>query len=152
MFTFEQSQKVPATIEQIWDFMSSPANLKNITPPYMGFNILTKNLPEKMYEGMIIKYKVSPLAGINMEWVTEITHIKEQEFFVDLQQMGPYKFWHHQHHFTPIDGGVLMNDIVNYLPPFGILGRMANGIIIKKKLNEIFEYRKLKTEEMFGKY
>ena len=152
MFTYEQSQKVPAPIEQVWDFISSPANLKHITPPYMGFDVMTPNLPEKMYEGMIIRYNVSPLAGIKMEWVTEITHIKDLEFFVDMQQKGPYKFWHHQHHLKEIDGGVLMHDIVNYEPPYYFIGQIANKIIINKKLNEIFDFRRNKMEEVFGKF
>jgi ligand-binding SRPBCC domain-containing protein len=147
-----KTQKVPATIEQVWDFISSPANLKKITPEYMGFNITSKMLSEKMYPGMIISYKVSPVLGIKMTWVTEITQVKEKEYFVDEQRVGPYSMWHHEHKIEPIEGGVLMTDIVSYKPPFGILGSIANYILIKKQLQEIFDYRTVAVEKMFGKF
>jgi len=147
-----QEQKVPATLEEVWDFISSPANLKEITPDYMGFDITSKDLPEKMYPGMIISYRVSPLMGIKTTWVTEITQVKDKHFFVDEQRVGPYSIWHHQHILEPIENGVLMKDIISYVPPFGFLGAIVNGIIIKKKLNEIFEYRNEAVAKRFGKY
>ncbi|MFK8044692.1 MAG: SRPBCC family protein [Crocinitomicaceae bacterium] len=148
-----QTQKVNATIDEVWDFISSPANLKEITPKYMGFDIVTKNLPEKMYKGMIIGYKVSPVAGIKTTWVTEITNVVDKKYFVDEQRIGPYAMWHHQHFIEPLaEGGVLMTDIVTYQPPFGFLGSIANSILIKKKLNEIFEFRTLAMEKKFGTY
>lgn len=146
-----KTQKIPATIEQVWDFISSPANLKKITPEYMGFNITSKLTGEKMYPGMIISYKVSPVFGIKMTWVTEITHVKEKEYFVDEQRIGPYRMWHHEHKIEPTEGGVLMTDIVSYKPPLGILGSIANAILIKKQLQEIFDYRTIAMEKMFGK-
>ena len=151
-YQLHKTQKVPATIEQVWDFISSPANLKKITPEYMGFNITSKLLSEKMYPGMIISYKVSPVLGIKMTWVTEITQVKEKEYFVDEQRVGPYSMWHHEHKIEPIEGGVLMTDIVSYKPPFGFLGSIANSILIKKQLKEIFDFRTIAMEKMFGKY
>ncbi|TNF44336.1 MAG: hypothetical protein EP310_03315 [Bacteroidetes bacterium] len=151
-YQLHKTQKIPATIEQVWDFISSPANLKKITPEYMGFNITSKLLSEKMYPGMIISYKVSPVLGIKMTWVTEITHVKEMEYFVDEQRIGPYSMWHHEHKIEPIEGGVLMTDIVSYKPPFGFLGSIANSILIKKQLQEIFDYRTVAVEKMFGKF
>ena len=151
-YQLHKTQKIPASIDQVWDFISSPANLKKITPEYMGFNITSKLLSEKMYPGMIISYKVSPVLGIKMTWVTEITHIKEKEYFVDEQRIGPYSMWHHEHKIEPIDGGVLMIDIVSYKPPFGILGSIANAILIKKQLKEIFDFRTVAVEKMFGKF
>ncbi|MHC1705326.1 MAG: SRPBCC family protein [Tenuifilaceae bacterium] len=145
-------QKVPATIEEVWDFISSPKNLKEITPDYMGFDVTTKDLPEKMYPGMIISYKVSPLLRIKMTWVTEITHVKDKEYFVDEQRVGPYSMWHHEHHIEKIEGGVLMTDIISYKPPFGFIGAIANRIIIKKQLKEIFDYRFIAMEKRFGKF
>ena len=133
-------------------FISSPANLKNITPEYMGFDIVSENLPEKMYPGMMIAYKVSPLLGIKMNWVTEITHVKEPEYFVDEQRVGPYRIWHHQHHIQKIDEGVLMTDIVDYLPPFGLIGRMVNALVIEKQLAGIFNFRTQKLVEVFGRF
>lgn len=151
-YQFYKTQKIPATIDQVWEFISSPANLKKITPAYMGFNITSKQMTDKMYPGMIISYKVSPVLGIKMTWVTEITHVKEKEYFVDEQRVGPYAMWHHEHKIEPIDGGVLMTDIVSYKPPFGILGSIANAILIKKQLKEIFDFRTTAMEKLFGKY
>jgi ligand-binding SRPBCC domain-containing protein len=151
VYTLQTSQLIPATKEEVWNFISSPANLKHITPSHMGFDILTKDLPEKMYPGMIIKYKVSPLLNIKITWVTEITHVEELSYFVDEQRYGPYTMWHHQHHITQVSNGILMKDIVNYQPPYGILGNMANTVLINKKLKEIFEFRFSAVEKKFGK-
>jgi ligand-binding SRPBCC domain-containing protein len=152
LYTLETTQKIPASKEDLWEFISSPANLKKITPGYMGFDVTTKDLPDKMYPGMIISYKVSPLLGIKMTWVTEISQVRELEYFVDEQRTGPYKLWHHQHHIAAIEGGVSMTDIVNYAPPFGLLGSFANAIVIRRQLKEIFDFRRKKLEEIFGVY
>jgi ligand-binding SRPBCC domain-containing protein len=146
------TQKLPVSINEIWDFISSPMNLKEITPEQMGFVVTSNNGQEKMYPGMIITYKVSPLLGIQLTWVTEITQVRDLEYFVDEQRVGPYAMWHHQHKIEPIEGGVLMTDIVSYRPPFGFIGAIANGIIIRKKLREIFAYRTIALEKRFGKY
>ncbi len=152
VYTLHQKIKIPSTIEKVWEFISDPANLKKITPPYMGFHITTKGLPQKMYAGMIIHYQVSPLMGIKTTWVTEITQVSNLKYFVDEQRVGPYTMWHHQHFIEPIDGGVLMTDIVDYQPPLGVLGAAANFLLIKNKLKEIFDFRTLKIEESFGKF
>ena len=151
-YQLHKKQKVNASIDEIWNFISSPANLKEITPDHMGFDITSENLPGKMYAGMIISYKVSPLLGIKTNWVTEITQVKEKEYFVDEQRVGPYSIWHHQHHIKSIENGVLMTDIVSYQPPLGFLGAIANSLIIKKKLKEIFDYRTLAIEKRYGVY
>lgn len=151
-YQLHTTQKIPASVEKVWDFISSPGNLKKITPKYMGFDITSKNLPEKMYPGMIISYKVSPVMGIKTTWVTEITHVKEQEYFVDEQRVGPYFMWHHEHKIEAIPGGVLMTDIVSYKPPFRFLGSIANEIMIKHKLKEIFDFRTNAVEKLFGKW
>lgn len=150
-YQLHETQRIPATTDEVWDFISSPANLNKITPGYMGFDITSKLLIPKMYPGMIISYKVSPIAGIKITWVSEITHIKEKEYFVDEQRIGPYAMWHHEHKIEAIAGGTLMTDIVSYKPPFGFLGSIANSVLIKKQLREIFEYRKNAIEKMFGK-
>lgn len=149
-YQLKTEQKIPASVEEVWDFISSPANLKEITPDHMGFDITSGDLPEKMYPGMIISYKVSPLLGIKMTWVTEITHVRDGEFFVDEQRIGPYAIWHHQHHIEPIEGGVLMRDIVTYKPPMAFLGAIANWLFIKRQLNNIFTYRIKAVEQKFG--
>jgi len=152
LYQFRKQQKVNTNIEDLWDFISSPANLKEITPDYMGFDIMSEALPEKMYPGMIIKYKVSPLLCIKTTWVTEITQVRDKQYFVDEQRVGPYTIWHHQHLLEPIENGVLMSDIVSYHPPFGLLGAIANSLMIKNKLNEIFDYRTAAIEKKYGKY
>lgn len=151
IYTLETEQLLPASLSEVWDFISSPQNLKVITPNYMGFDILSKNPDEKMYPGMIICYHVSPVLGLKMKWVTEITHVRENEFFVDEQRIGPYSLWHHQHHVRETPKGILMHDIVNYSPPMGFLGAIANSLMIKAKLKEIFDYRYAKLEEVFGR-
>jgi ligand-binding SRPBCC domain-containing protein len=152
LYTIEISQKIPATVEKVWEFISSPRNLKLITPDDLGFEVTTKDPAEKMYAGMLISYSVKPLFGIKMKWVTEISHIKEPEYFIDQQYSGPYKYWHHKHELKAIDGGVLMTDIINYKPPYGFLGAIANSLAIRKRLDEILKYRKAKLEEIFGKF
>lgn len=151
-YQFKREIKINASIDEVWDFISSPKNLKEITPEYMGFDITTKDLAEKMYPGMIISYMVKPLLGLKSIWVTEITHVKDKEYFVDEQRVGPYNIWHHEHFIEPIENGVLMKDIVSYKPPFGFLGSIANSLLIKKKLNEIFEYRSEAILKKYGVY
>ena len=152
MYQLKTEQKIPATIEAVWDFISSPKNLKEITPDYMGFEITNDIGDGKMYTGMIISYKVKPVLGIPMTWVTEITHVEDKKFFIDEQRVGPYKMWHHQHHLIEIENGVLMSDIVSYQPPMGILGAMANSMMIKSQLKEIFDYRYQAVVDKFGTY
>lgn len=151
-YQFIKTQKLPSTVNEVWEFISSPSNLKEITPEHMGFIITSKNGDEKMYPGMIITYKVSPILGIKLNWMTEITQVKEHEFFIDEQRIGPYSMWHHQHKIKVIEGGVLMTDIITYKPPMGILGVFANSIFIKKQLEEIFDYRKTALEKRFGEF
>ena len=151
-YQLTKTQKLPATLNEVWDFISSPANLKEITPKHMGFIIIGNTGKEKMYPGMIIIYKVSPLPGIKLNWVTEITHVRDFEYFVDEQRVGPYSMWHHQHKIEPIEGGVLMTDIVTYQPPLGIFGALANKMFIRNQLQQIFDYRTIALEKRFGLY
>jgi len=151
MHTLERIQRLPITVEEAWDFFSSPKNLKTITPPYMGFHIKSGG-ESPMYAGMLIKYTVTPLLGIPMKWVTEITHVEDKEFFVDEQRVGPYSIWHHEHHFKAIPNGVEMTDIVNYKLPLGFIGEWLEPFIVKRKVEEIFEYRNIKMLELFGEY
>ena len=150
VYQFYREQKLPATKEEVWDFISSPANLKVITPDYMGFHITTKHLATKMYAGQIISYTVKPALGISVTWVTEISQVKEMEYFIDTQLVGPYKLWYHQHTIKKIDGGVLMTDLITYAPPMGVLGKIANSLMISNKINQIFDYREKKLVEIFG--
>ncbi|MCB9196157.1 MAG: SRPBCC family protein [Flavobacteriales bacterium] len=137
------------SLEEAWSFFSNPANLKEITPGYMGFDIVSKSNSDNMYSGQIIRYTVKPLLGIPMYWTTEIVQVNAPHFFIDQQLDGPYKIWHHQHKFHEVDGGVLMEDIIHYKPPFGIFGDAANQLLIRKKLKEIFNYRKKAISAIF---
>ena len=148
-YQFRREQLIKSSLEEVWEFVSAPQNLKVITPPEMGFDILTPNLPGEMYAGMIISYRVSPLLGIPTTWVTEITHIEAKRYFVDEQRVGPYALWHHQHLLEETDEGILMKDIVSYSPPFGPLGKLANRFIIQKKLAEIFDFRHQAMNKLF---
>lgn len=152
VYQFYKEQKIPATKELVWDFISSPNNLKKITPDYMGFNIISQNLAKQMYPGMMISYQVSPILGIKMLWVTEITHVKDLDYFVDEQRVGPYSIWHHEHQLKEIDGGVLMTDLITYQPPMGFLGAIANQLFIKKQLHQIFDYRRQAVIDIFGEF
>lgn len=149
MHQIKRKQVLPISLQQAWDFFSNPANLKTITPAHMGFNI-TSGPPAGMYEGMIITYKVSPLLNIPLNWMTEITHVHAPHYFVDEQRIGPYRIWHHQHHFREVDGGTEIIDQVDYQLPLGPLGKLANTIMVRKQLQEIFDYRERKLSELFG--
>jgi ligand-binding SRPBCC domain-containing protein len=143
--------ELPASQEEVWDFISSPENLKEITPDYMGFVISTPNLPKKIYPGLMISYKVRPLLGLKMNWLTEITQVKEPYYFVDEQRAGPYALWHHEHRLSPTDKGVLMTDLVTYRPPGGPLGDLARRMFIRKQLEGIFRYREEALGKRFGR-
>lgn len=142
-------QLIPTDLATAWDFFTSPRNLVVITPPGMGFTIQS-GLPEKVYPGLIIKYRVKPMMGIPVTWVTEITHVQEPHFFVDEQRKGPYRMWHHEHHFKAVPGGVEMTDIIHYIVPMGVLGKGANSLFVRKKVEAIFAYRRQKLLELFG--
>jgi len=145
-------QKIPVSIEVAWNFFSSPANLQAITPANMGFKIISKHHSEKMYAGQVIEYKLYPILKIPMYWMTEITHVEELKYFIDVQRKGPYSLWHHQHHFKKIEAGVEMIDIVHYKNPMGFIGEIGNSLFVKNQLKKIFVFRFQKTEEIFGKW
>ena len=149
MHKLQRIQRIPVSRREAWEFFSSPKNLKDITPSYLGFDIISE-LPEKIYPGMIISYRIKPLLGIPVKWVTEISHVKEEELFVDNQLSGPYKLWHHQHHFSDIPGGTEMKDILHYSLPLGLAGKIIRQTFIKNRLEEIFDYRYKILQEKFG--
>ena len=151
IYTKTTFQKLPISIDRAWEFLSNPKNLKTITPDYMGFKIISGS-ERKMFSGQIIQYIVTPILGIPSKWVTEITHVKEGSYFVDEQRFGPYSLWHHKHFIREIDGGVEMEDIIDYKLPFGLLGQLIHPIIVKPKLDEIFDYRFNKLIKIFGQY
>ena len=150
LYQLYSKQALPISQKEAWDFLSNPSNLKVITPNHMGFNILDGD-GKSMFPGQIIQYKIAPFPGYSTKWVTEITHVKEGEYFVDEQRFGPYALWHHKHFIKEINGGVEMEDIIDYKIPFGILGQLAHPIVVKKQLKQIFKYREEKLIELFGK-
>lgn len=151
IFQLRAEQELPISKKEAWGFLSNPHNLKKITPPHMGFEITSPYTDDKVYEGQIITYKVYPFKGIKSFWVTEITKVKEGEYFIDEQRFGPYKMWHHEHFIEEKGTGVLMTDIISYKIPFGFIGRLVEPIIVQKQLKEIFSYREKVLNEMFVK-
>ncbi len=152
VYSLERVQRLPISIEEAWDFFSSPLNLRDITPAYMHFQVLSDpKWVGRMYPGQVITYTVRPVLGIPLFWMTEITHVREGEFFVDEQRVGPYALWHHQHHFKPIEGGVEMTDLVHYRLPLGPLGTLAHALFVRRQLEEIFDYRYQVLEKRFGR-
>lgn len=149
MYRIERTQVLPISLEEAWAFFSSPKNLAKITPKELGF-VVHGNVPEVMYPGLFIEYTVSPLLGIPMRWVTEITHVREGSYFVDEQRVGPYAIWHHEHFFESVPGGVKMTDVVHYKVPLGILGNLVHPWLVRPKLEQIFSYRWVANERMFG--
>lgn len=149
LYQLKSKQFLPISLDEAWLFFSDPRNLKTITPDYMGFEICD-GADRPMYQGQIIQYIVTPVLGIKTKWVTEITHVVDRAFFVDEQRFGPYAFWHHKHFLKEVPGGVEMEDIIDYKIPFGLLGQLVHPILVKPKLNEIFNYRTQKLTELFG--
>lgn len=150
VYRLSSKQQLPISMDEAWFFLSNPANLKEITPKYMSFDIIS-GADRPMFSGQIIQYIVTPILGIKTTWVTEITHVVAKEYFVDEQRFGPYALWHHKHFIKPIKGGVEMEDIIDYKLPLGFLGRLVHPFLVKPKLTEIFNYRTKKLVELFGK-
>ncbi len=150
VYNLKKVQVLSVSISEAWNFFSSPANLAKITPANLGFNIISKHHGEKMYAGQIIEYTVKPVLGIPLYWMTEITHVEDQKYFIDEQRYGPYSLWHHQHHFKKINEGVEMTDIIHYKIPFWFLGDIANSLFVKAQLNKIFDHRFKIAKELFG--
>lgn len=150
LYTLHTKQRFPISKKEAWDFLSDPKNLKVITPEYMGFNIQS-GADRSMYAGQIIEYIVTPIFGIKTKWVTEITHVKDNSYFVDEQRFGPYALWHHKHFIHEVADGIEMEDLIHYKVPFGFLGQLVHPILVKPKLEEIFAYRHKALEKRFGK-
>lgn len=150
IYKLKQTQLIKADLDKVWDFFTNPDNLANITPDSMGFKVTSEYLQKEVYPGQVITYKVAPLLNIPMFWMTEITTVIPKKLFVDEQRRGPYKLWHHQHHFEETDNGILMTDMVYYELPMFFLGSIAHSLFIKRILNNIFDYRHEKVENIFN--
>ena len=150
IYHLKRTQFLPITLSEAWEFFSTPKNLAKITPEHMGFQILYISGAEKAYTGQIIQYKVSIIPGIKVNWVTEITHVKEPQYFIDEQRFGPYALWHHQHHFKEVKGGIQMTDEVNYALPLGFIGSLAHWIFVEREVNRIFDHRSTVLKKYFS--
>lgn len=144
-----RKQFLPIDMATAWDFFSSPANLGKITPKEFDFKITSMSGGNKMYAGQIITYTITTPLLVKMNWVTEISHVSEPNFFTDEQRSGPFALWHHKHHFRETHGGIEMTDEVDYAPPLGWLGRLAHFIFVGREVNRIFDHRFKILEEHF---
>ena len=150
IYSLHTEQKLNCSLEEAWLFFSDPKNLEVITPDDLSFRITSTEI-EEMFKGQIITYRIGLFPGISSNWVTEITAVQKEQYFIDEQRFGPYSMWHHLHAFEVLeDGTVLMKDKVHFKPPLGVLGKLAYGLFIKKKLKGIFEFRFEKLEKLFN--
>lgn len=149
IYRLQYEQVLNTTLDKAWAFFSGAENLQKITPSYMRFDITSPQTNKPVYAGQIITYRIHPVLGIPLNWMTEITHVKDGQYFIDEQRRGPYNLWHHQHHFEEVKDGVKMTDIVHYALPLGILGQFAHTLFVKKQLEDIFSFRKEKVTELF---
>ncbi|MFY9243693.1 MAG: SRPBCC family protein [Polaribacter sp.] len=149
IYTYHKKQAIPISVDEAWEFLSNPKNLKIITPDYMSFDIIS-GADKPMFAGQIIQYLVTPILGIKTKWVSEITQYVEKKYFIDIQLYGPYALWHHKHFVNEIEGGVELEDIIDYKVPLGFLGQLVHPFLVKPKLEEIFSYRQKKLIELFG--
>lgn len=151
MYRLTNTQKLPISLDEAWEFLSNPTQLENITTDELSFQKL-HDIPDKMYEGMLMQLRLKPFLGIPIDWLTEITHIKEKEYFIDEQRVGPFRFWHHEHRVLPIEGGVEIQDTVHYVMPFSIFGRFVHWLFLRKQVENIFIYREETMEKVFGRF
>ena len=150
IYQINEKIKVEAGIDEVWGFFSNPKNLKEITPKNLNFKFISGVDCPMIYPGKLIEYKVHPILGLPLQWVTEITAVKDREYFIDEQRFGPYKLWHHLHMFKEVEGGVEVRDQVHYAMPFGLLGQIGRELVVKSQLKEIFQYRKTALERFYS--
>lgn len=140
VYSIQRQQILPITLEEAWPFFSTPRNLEAITPSFLRFQI-TSEVPDAIYSGLIISYRIAAIAGIPMTWVTEIKHVEPLYRFVDEQRIGPFRFWYHEHSFRSVSGGIEMTDKVFYVMPWGFFGRCVHAVFIRSRLEKIFNFR-----------
>lgn len=143
-----REQFVPGEPARIWDFFSTPQNLDTLTPPRLRFRTVGAVAP-RMHAGLLIEYRIGLMPGVWTRWLTEITHVREGEYFVDEQRIGPYRLWHHEHHFSPAPGGVRMTDHVTYEVGWGPAGWLAERLWVRGEVESIFDFRAAKVAELF---
>ena len=149
VYTIHKKQRLPISKQEAWNFLSDPKNLSVITPPEMKMTIIS-GAERPMYAGQLLEYSVSPLPGFKTKWISEITQYVEDDYFVDIQLYGPYALWHHKHFINEIENGVELEDLIHYKVPLGWLGQLVHPVLVKPKLEAIFDYRKQQLEQLFG--
>lgn len=149
MFILERAQEIDQPVAEVFKFFERPENLKNITPPWLDFKILTTS-PIQMKKDATIEYSIR-WHKIPIHWKTKILEYNPPHIFVDQQIYGPYTFWHHTHTFTETERGTLMIDVVRYVLPMWVLGDFIHELVIRKQLNDIFEYRRRAIDVIFKK-
>ena len=149
VYRIHRDQTVPASLDAVWEYFSKPENLNEITPPDLNFEIIHKD-SNTMFLGQLIEYKVQFIPLLRSRWLTEITHVEDQAYFVDEQRIGPYRFWYHEHLFRPVEKGTQIIDRVTYKLPYGPLGDLAHLTWIKPRLEKIFDYREDQITAIFS--
>lgn len=139
MYTLHRSQQVGGNLSQVFAFFKNPHNLELITPQWLRFRILDASDPE-VRVGTRIRYGLR-LHGLPMRWESVIAGYTENVSFMDSQVTGPYRRWHHEHHFHPTADGVVIEDRVQYELPLGPLGRIVHALAVRRQLQRIFDYR-----------
>ncbi len=142
-----RQQRLPGRPDEVFPFFADAGNLEAITPPWLGFDIVTPR-PIEMRVGALIEYRLK-LHGLPISWLTRIEEWEPGVRFVDQQLTGPYALWHHTHEFEPAEpaeptarpGATLMRDTVRYAIPYGPLGELAHRLFIRRDLERIFDFR-----------
>lgn len=145
--TLRREQWIPCPIQEVFAFFADAHNLEEITPPWLGFRIISTT-SKTVSEGTEIRYRLR-LHGLPIRWKTEIRHWDQPNRFVDVQRSGPYRLWHHTHRFEAHGNRTKMIDVVRYVLPFGIVGRIVHAIKVKSDVRKIFDYRHHKIAELF---
>jgi ligand-binding SRPBCC domain-containing protein len=149
IYTLHREQIIPASLDRVWAYFATPRNLNEMTPPDMNFQF-TRGGEGAMYAGQIIAYKVAIFPGVRVRWLTQITHVEQGHRFIDEQRAGPYRLWIHEHRFEPLPEGVKMIDHVTYALPFGPLGSLVHQLSVRRRLENIFDYRYEKVNMLFS--
>ena len=147
-YSIEREQLVPRPLSEVFAFFADAANLEVLTPGFLRFRILTP-VSIRMAAATLIDYEIR-IAGIPQRWKTLIEVFETPRRFVDVQLRGPYAWWRYTHEFSESAGGTTIRDSVEYEMPFGLLGVMVRGLLVRRMLEAIFDYRRAKIEEIFG--
>jgi ligand-binding SRPBCC domain-containing protein len=142
-----REQTIPADVSAVWAFFATPRNLNALTPPSLHFQLLGEPLP--MHAGQMLSYRIRVAPLVRLRWLTEIVHVEPGRYFVDEQRIGPYRLWHHEHHFAETSGGTRMVDRVTYALPLGVVGDLIHAVWVRRQLRYIFDYRAARVRDLF---